>query len=90
MGIFLERQAAWQTSNRRLQYNEVILSWTDALPQSLEAFFYTGNHGARMQALRAQQSFLAAYSSQGATLTASDYPVVALDLGNWHAPFSER
>lgn len=82
-GIYLERQAAWQVHNRRLQYNEIIVNGdycTAHLPGCIDAFFYAGASGAAE-----------ARSQHG--LFQNDYPhanvpLVRLNLHNWQSPFS--
>ena len=81
-GIFLQRQAAWQVHNHRLQYNEIIIdgnSWSESLPLTIDAFFYMG---ARDEAANQHAMFVAEFGG-----AAADIPLVSMDPHNWESPF---
>lgn len=82
IGIYLQRQCAWQLEHRRLQYNEFIVdgdAWSQHLPAPIEAFFQI-NDGAQAD----HAAFLNTYH-----LTPHDVPLVEIDVHNWESPFRE-
>jgi hypothetical protein len=89
-GIYLQRQAAWQIRNSRLQYNEIIIDGdevTRRLPHSIEAFFYCKGHsGDRKSVMAVRDAFLQEYAGQ---ISESDVPLVELNLRDWENPFSD-
>ena len=83
---YLARQAAWQVVNSRLQHNEFIIGgkeWDQKLPDLIDAFF-VAKGSAAAQTASYHERFLAAYPH----MSASDVPLVTMDLANWATPFS--
>ena len=71
----LERLNTWETTNRRVDYNEFILPsswWSTLLPGTIEAIF-----GAKTT----HAAFLQQYG-----LTAETHPYVEIDLSDWENP----
>ena len=82
-GAYLYRDWAWMKEQHccPTYYNEVVvdgLHWTEHLPDTIEAFFGTGDL-ARTQ----HRAFLREYG-----LSAQQVPLLAFDLSNWDEPFS--
>ena len=75
-----------QVINKRLQYNEIIVDGSMFNKHAIEAFFYASTHGQghdQGTATEQHAMFHETYPRVGQ----AQVPLVAMDLGNWEAPF---
>ena len=82
VGIYLQRQTAWQILKHRLEHNEFVVDgehYANMLPHCVEAFVQVNGPNDKAQAQHAQ--FLDAFG-----LDASQVPLVRMYTSNWEAP----